>query len=53
MTSVLSSKSISTYIGFYLMVSSNIENKNIILLNRFDKSYTDLKITKQAYYVLQ
>ena len=39
MTSVLSSKSISTYIGFHLMVSSNIENKNIILLNFLHDNY--------------
>ena len=68
MTSILSSKSISSYICFYLIVPSNFENKNVIFLNslhenyeyfnityikmdnRYDKCYTDKRITKQAYY---
>ena len=68
MTSLLSTKSINTYICFYLIIPSNFENQNMIILdslhedyeyfnityikmdNRYDNSYTDLRITKQAYY---
>lgn len=64
----MSTKSISRYICFYLIVPSNFKNKNVIFLNyldendeyfniayikvdnRYDKSYIDLRITKQASY---
>ena len=65
MTSLLSIKSINTYICFYLIIPSNFENQNMIILdslheyyeyfnityikmdNRYDNSYTDLRITKE------
>jgi lipopolysaccharide biosynthesis glycosyltransferase len=68
MISILSTKSINTYVCFYLIIPKNYENKNIIFLetlhedyiyfnitfikmdDRYDKAYTDSRITQQAYY---
>ena len=67
-SSILSSKDITTYICFYLIIPSDFENKNknfidslheqyenfnitfIQMDNRYDKAYTDYRITKEAYY---
>ena len=67
-SSILSTKDITTYICFYLIIPSDFENKNknfidslheqyenfnitfIKMDNRYDKAYTDKRITTQAYY---
>ena len=68
MSSILSSKDSSTYVCFYLIISSDFEDKNIKFINslheiyeyfnvtyirmdgRYNKAYTDRRITTQAYY---
>ena len=68
MSSILSTKSINSFICFYLIIPSDFDIHNIDFLetlyeqyeffnityikmdDRYDKSYTDSRITKQAYY---
>ena len=68
MTSILSSKSVNTYICFYFIIPPYFQQKNIDFLetlyedytnfnttyikmdNRYNKAYTDHRITTTAYY---
>ena len=70
MSSILFSKSINTYISFYLIIPNDFQNKNINFFdslyetydffnltfirmdNRYDKAFSDKKISKQTYYRL-